>query len=125
MAGSIGVVAVGVAASNKGLARTGAALAAAPAVQSPNSRSAESEADLIGIELAAKAGYNPSAAVWLWQKMAKVGGKGPSEFLSTHPTPENRKKKLGCAGTQNAALMPTKGETALLQIIRGRHQGHS
>jgi len=99
MASSIGVVAVGVVAENKGLALTGAALAAALAVQKPNSRAAESEADRIGIELAAKAGYSPSAAVTLWQKMAKVGGKGPPEFLSTHPAPENREKKL-------AALVP-------------------
>jgi len=100
MASSIGVVAVGVAADRKGLALTGAALAAALAVQKPNSRAAESEADRIGIELAAKAGYDPRAAVTLWQKMAKVGGKGPPEFLSTHPAPENREKKL-------AALVPT------------------
>jgi predicted Zn-dependent protease len=99
MASSIGVVAVGVVAENKGLALTGAALAAVLAVQKPNSRAAESEADRIGIELAAKAGYNPSAAVTLWQKMAEVGGKGPPEFLSTHPAPENRERKL-------AALVP-------------------
>jgi predicted Zn-dependent protease len=99
MASTIGVAAVGVVAENKGMALTGAALAAALAVQKPNSRAAETEADRIGIELAAKAGYDPSAAVTLWQKMAKVGGKGPPEFLSTHPAPENREKKL-------AALVP-------------------
>ena len=99
MASTIGVAAVGVAADNKGLALTGASLAAALAVQKPNSRAAESEADRIGIELAAKAGYDPKAAVTLWRKMAKVGDKGPPEFLSTHPAPENREKKL-------AALVP-------------------
>jgi predicted Zn-dependent protease len=94
MASSIGVLAVGVAADSKGLALSGASLAAALAVEKPNSRAAESEADRIGIELAAKAGYDPRAAITLWQKMAKVGGKGPPQFLSTHPSPANREKKL-------------------------------
>jgi predicted Zn-dependent protease len=94
MVSSIGVLAVGIASERKGLALTGAALAAALAVQKPNSRAAESEADQIGIELAAKAGYDPRAAITLWQKMAQVGGKGPPEFLSTHPSPANREKKL-------------------------------
>jgi predicted Zn-dependent protease len=94
MASTIGVAAVGVAADRKALALTGAALAAALAVQRPNSRAAESEADQIGIELAAKAGYDPRAAITLWQKMAQVGGKGPPEFLSTHPSPQNREQKL-------------------------------
>jgi predicted Zn-dependent protease len=94
MVSSIGVMAVGMAADSKGLALTGAGLAAALAVEKPNSRAAESEADRIGIELAAKAGYDPRAAITLWQKMAKVGGKSPPQFLSTHPSPANREKKL-------------------------------
>lgn len=94
MASSLGVLAVGVAADNKGLALGGAALAAKYAVNMPNSRSAETEADRIGIELAAKAGYDPRAAASLWRKMGAVGGAAPPQWLSTHPNPENRQKRL-------------------------------
>ena len=73
---------------------TGAALTAAVALTLPNSRTMETEADEIGIELAAKAGYDPNAAVTLWEKMAKVGGSGPPQFLSTHPNPAARQEKL-------------------------------
>lgn len=60
----------------------------------PNSREAEQEADRIGVELAARAGYDPRAAVSLWQKMAQVGGTNGPEFLSTHPSPANRLRDL-------------------------------
>lgn len=70
------------------------AAAAQVALTLPNSRTSESEADEIGIELAAKAGFNPEAAVTLWQKMAKASGGAGFEFFSTHPAPENRQKAL-------------------------------
>jgi len=70
-----------------------AAIAAALAITLPNSRDAESEADQIGIELAARAGFDPRAAVTLWEKMAKEGD-APAEFFSTHPSPENRAERL-------------------------------
>ena len=69
------------------------AMAAALAITLPNSREAETEADQIGIELAARAGFDPRAAVTLWQKMAKEED-APAEFFSTHPAPENRMQRL-------------------------------
>lgn len=75
------------------LALSGLALGAALAITLPNSRQSESEADAIGIELAARAGFDPQAAVTLWEKMGRQGAT-PPEFLSTHPSPENRRERL-------------------------------
>lgn len=70
----------------------------------PNSRSHEQEADHIGVELAARAGYDPRAAVSLWQKMAQLEkGNRPPEFMSTHPSPANRIADLERISNQ---LMP-------------------
>lgn len=60
----------------------------------PNSREQERESDKIGLELAARAGFNPDAAVTLWQKMSAQSGATPPEFLSTHPASENRIAEL-------------------------------
>src|SRR5438874_8818200 len=73
--------------------------AAMVAVALPNSRESESEADAVGTQLAARAGYDPKAAVTLWEKMAKLGG-GRLEFLSTHPSPESRAGKLQAAAVR-------------------------
>lgn len=70
-------------------------LLATVGVQLPNSRAAEAEADRIGIELAARAGYDPYAAPSLWRKMmAATGSRGSVEFLSTHPAAESRIAEL-------------------------------
>jgi predicted Zn-dependent protease len=61
----------------------------------PYSRLHETEADRMGVELAARAGYDPRAAIALWQKMAKLSGGGaPPALLSTHPSNEARIKDL-------------------------------
>lgn len=56
----------------------------------PFSRNQESEADVIGLEYMARAGFDPRQAVPLWQNMMQEGDKAPSEFLSTHPSGEKR-----------------------------------
>ena len=94
MATSLGLGVLSVISDKPERAMAMGAVAATLAIQLPNSRTSESEADRIGIELAAKAGYNPNAAVSLWQKMGQVGGSNPPEFLSTHPSPDNRQEIL-------------------------------
>lgn len=60
----------------------------------PNSRLHESEADRMGVELAARAGYDPRAAITLWQKMGRAGGGGGPEWMSTHPSADTRIRDL-------------------------------
>lgn len=65
----------------------------------PNNRTQESEADVLGTELMARAGYNPNASISLWKKMISASNGSSPQFLSTHPNPANRIQNL-------QALMP-------------------
>ena len=120
MATSIGVLAVGIASDKPMATMAGGALAAKLALELPNSRTAESEADRIGMELAVRAGYDPDAAVTLWQKMGSLGGSAPPQFLSTHPSPGNREAELAAMIPEMRKLNPT-GKLArptAIEIIR-------
>ncbi|MFB2538894.1 M48 family metallopeptidase [Acinetobacter sp. c3-l95] len=69
-------------------------------VSLPNSRTQEREADVLGLELMARGGYNPNAAVTLWQKMMAAETTRSPQFLSTHPSSGNRVQSI-------QALIPT------------------
>ena len=58
------------------------------------SRDDEAEADLVGLEMAARAGFVPEASISLWEKMTKVSGGGGTSFFSTHPTGPDRIERL-------------------------------
>ncbi|MGI9250500.1 MAG: M48 family metallopeptidase [Pseudohongiellaceae bacterium] len=83
-----------------------AELAAALAIELPNNRTSETEADVMGTELASLAGYDPAAAVTLWEKMEREGGARPLEFLSTHPSPDNRQANLASMIPRMRAIRP-------------------
>lgn len=77
----------------------------------PHSREQETEADRIGLELMSRAGYDPHAAISLWQKMSRKAGNGGPAFLSTHPSSDSRINDLQAGLTKvlplyNSAAKP-------------------
>lgn len=109
MAANAGIIAAGLMSDNPGQSMALAAAAATVALKLPNSRTSESEADQIGIELAARAGYDPRAAITLWQKMATVGGGAPPEWLSTHPSDATRQQRLSALAPKMLPYYQAKG----------------
>jgi predicted Zn-dependent protease len=69
-------------------------LGATVGVLLPWGRTQESEADRIGLSLMAKAGYDPGSAIAFWERMSKVAGDKPPEFLSTHPSDATRIQQI-------------------------------
>lgn len=85
----------------------------------PFSRTHESESDVIGLRLAAQAGFDPREAVTLWQNMAKAGNGQPPEFMSTHPSHETRIENLKAHMKEAVQIYEQKkesGETPNCQV---------
>jgi len=112
MAQGIGISLVGAALGLGGGAQDLTQLVVDLTFNLPNSRTDEVEADRIGVELAARGGFDPRAAVSLWEKMSKTGGAQGPNFLSTHPSHASRVNDLrGYA----AKVMP------LYEAARAKH----
>ena len=120
MATTLGVAMIGAASDNNGMAVAGASAVATVALTLPNSREAENEADIMGMILATKAGYDPEAAVTLWQKMGDLSDDRPAEFLSTHPAPENRQAALNAMIPSMLKVNPDRRKPAIhpVSIVR-------
>lgn len=95
-----GTVYAGTRGTNAGYAAAALGLGAEVGILLPFSRTQESEADTLGQRYMAQAGFDPRAAVTLWQKMDAKGGAKPPAFLSTHPAPGNRAQSLGAQAQQ-------------------------
>ena len=99
-------------ASNEPRAQTAMALLGLGAqigVVLPFSRAQETEADLLGLELMARAGFDPADSVDLWQRMGAESRSAPPEFLSTHPAPGSRMRRLQAALPQVQPLYEAAG----------------
>ncbi len=81
----------------------GGGIAAQAGFLLPNSRTQETEADVVGQQLMARAGFDPRAAVGLWENMIAASRGAPPEWLSTHPNPETRIQELN---SRAASLVP-------------------
>lgn len=102
--------------SKKQLLMGGLGLGIQYGVLMPYGRTQESEADIIGLKLMAQAGFDPSQAVEVWKNMgAASGGKGPPEFLSTHPSNESRIQNIS---SKLPEMMPIYQASAKHKCVR-------
>ena len=96
---------LGALAGNYGqLATQGGSMLAQTGFLLPGSRTQETEADVVGQRMMAQAGFDPRAAVALWQNMIAAGGSRPPQWLSTHPDPQSRISELQARAQ---SLLPT------------------
>ena len=116
MATAAGMAVISAASDNSSAAMAGASVLANVALTLPNSRDAEREADLMGMVLATKAGYDPEAAVTLWQKMGDLNDERPAEFLSTHPSPENRQAALNAMIPRMLEINPDRTKAPIHSV---------
>ncbi|QSI75427.1 MULTISPECIES: M48 family metallopeptidase [Niveibacterium] len=103
MNAQIGLTVIGIALGASGSTMDMAGMAYQAMFALPNSREQETEADRIGVELAARAGYDPRAAISLWDKMGRLAGNSQPQWLSTHPSQASRQKDLA---VYSAKVMP-------------------
>ena len=96
---------------DSGLGRTVIGTVGDLAFMRPNSREMEQEADRVGIELAARAGYDPDAAISLWAKMSQAAKGQPPQWLSTHPSHESRIADLRAYGQRVQPLYEASQKT--------------
>ncbi|MCX9155127.1 M48 family metallopeptidase [Niveibacterium sp. 24ML] len=99
----LGLTVIGIALGASGATMDVAGMAYQAMFGLPNSREQETEADRIGVELAARAGFDPRAAISLWDKMGRISGGGQPQWLSTHPSQASRQKDLAL---YSAKVMP-------------------
>ncbi|SEN05099.1 M48 family metallopeptidase [Halomonas caseinilytica] len=111
---SVAAAAAGIQGANHDMAMSALGMGAQYGVQLPFSRSHEREADKIGLQLMAQAGFDPRASIVLWHNMSEAGGGQPPEWMSTHPSHGNRIQGL-----------QANMETALASYRQARQSGRT
>ncbi len=116
MATSVTLEIVGRIAGMSGRSLSGATQLANIALELPNSRESESEADVMGMILATEAGFDPKASITLWEKMSALDDRRPADFLNTHPSPDNRQHALNSMIPKMRKLNPQESKAPVHEV---------